>query len=74
MNEIEQAQEEVEILKALKKAKDHIRTDKYLFEDTEIIKACKDIEGALFEREEMANDKTEDHALDNAIGFEGIPF
>lgn len=64
---ITKAQEEDLLVRAGRDIIAHIRQDKRLYETDPIIEIAKEIEGALFERNEIADEKSREYAADESI-------
>lgn len=64
---VDQAQEEIDLIKAGREIIAHIRQDKRLYETDPVIEIAKEIEGALFERTEIADEKSREYAQDGYI-------
>jgi hypothetical protein len=59
--------EEDQLVRAGKQIIAHIRTNKNLYETNPIIEIAKEIEGALFERTEIADEKSRDYEADGEV-------
>lgn len=64
---VDKAQEEDALVRAGREIIAHIRTNKNLYETNPIIEIAKEIEGALFERTELADEKSREYEADGEV-------